>query len=60
MGYKEWRKYKELQDELQGEEEDMLRSMTPEERRKYLRESAKLEAKLYADNNPFPKEKWKD
>lgn len=36
--YKEKFKREEMEHELQHEDEDMLRRMTPEERKKYLRE----------------------
>ena len=50
MSYKQDFKRKELEHELQGEDEEMLKSMTPEERRKYFREEAESAARRHRDN----------
>jgi len=48
MSYKSDFKRRELEHELAGEDEDMLRSMTHEERRKFLREEAESAARREA------------
>jgi hypothetical protein len=42
--YKQKFKMEELQNELRGEEEDMLKKMTPKERREYFRQEAESAA----------------
>jgi len=49
MGYKEDFKRRELEHELAGEDEEMMRNMTREELRKYLREAAESEARREKD-----------
>jgi hypothetical protein len=50
MTYKQDFKRRELEHELQGEDEEMLRQMTPAERRKWLREEAEDAARRHRDN----------
>ena len=48
MGYKEDFKRRELEHELAGEDEDMLRQMTPKERREYFRQEAEDAARRHS------------
>jgi len=49
MSYKEDFKRRELEHELQGEEEDMFKNMTIKEVREYLREEAESAARRERD-----------